>query len=393
MRKHLLIVGILIAVVAMAAAVGLARPAEATSTWGCSCHGSNMHSGGGTANAHANEYAGNRCATCHQLDNPATDPVQTSVCSSQCHTAFTVGAGATGGNNLAAWHETNTTATCSGCHTIVTNYTITSSADANGSISPFGAQTVAAGGSLTFTITSADGYHIADVLVDNVSVGTPTSYPFTAVAGNHTISATFEADVVASDYFITPTAGANGTITPPDAQLVVVGTPMTFDIAADPTYRIKEVLVDGISVGTPSSYTFANAIAGNHTISATFEADVVPGVNAQVTVRVVDDAGNLIDQAKVVMRARHSAPMVAYTDSVGMVSFADVSYGTYKLDVSKQGYIRSSDTLVVDSPTVGTTETLLQRGHHHDGDSDDDHGGHEGDHDKEHHSSNSQAPR
>jgi hypothetical protein len=47
-----------------------------------------------------------------------------------------------------------------------------------------------------FTITPDAGYHIVDVLVDGVSIGATTSYTFVNVQGNHTISATFELDIV-----------------------------------------------------------------------------------------------------------------------------------------------------------------------------------------------------
>jgi len=43
-----------------------------------------------------------------------------------------------------------------------------------------------------FTITPDTGYHITDVLVDSVSVGTPTWYNFTNVDADHTITASFE---------------------------------------------------------------------------------------------------------------------------------------------------------------------------------------------------------
>src|SRR5439155_9219015 len=42
-----------------------------------------------------------------------------------------------------------------------------------------------------FKITPDAGYEVADVLVDKVSVGAVTSYEFTSVTANHTISASF----------------------------------------------------------------------------------------------------------------------------------------------------------------------------------------------------------
>jgi hypothetical protein len=70
---------------------------------------------------------------------------------------------------------------------------------------------------------------------------------------------------------ITASAGANGSISPSGAVTVPYGTNQTFTITADPCYSIANVIVDGSSVGTPSSYTFTNVIT-NHTISATFAA-------------------------------------------------------------------------------------------------------------------------
>jgi uncharacterized repeat protein (TIGR02543 family) len=73
-------------------------------------------------------------------------------------------------------------------------YTITSSAGANGSITPLGATAVASGGSQAYTITPAANYHVADVLVDGGSVGALGGYTFTNVIAAHTISASFAID-------------------------------------------------------------------------------------------------------------------------------------------------------------------------------------------------------
>ena len=73
-----------------------------------------------------------------------------------------------------------------------TTYTITPSVDAgSGTITPATAQAVYAGDSETFVIAQNAGYEIADVLVDGLSVGTPTAYEFTGVAADGTIAVTF----------------------------------------------------------------------------------------------------------------------------------------------------------------------------------------------------------
>ncbi len=71
-------------------------------------------------------------------------------------------------------------------------YTITSSAGANGTITPNGATSVNCGEDQIFTFTADAGYIIDDVIVDGSSVGAVATYTFTNVSANHTISVSFE---------------------------------------------------------------------------------------------------------------------------------------------------------------------------------------------------------
>ena len=72
-----------------------------------------------------------------------------------------------------------------------TTFTITASAGQGGSITPSGNVSVAENGNQKFTITPSEGYEIADVKVDNQSVGKKTEYTFENVTKAHTIAATF----------------------------------------------------------------------------------------------------------------------------------------------------------------------------------------------------------
>lgn len=78
-------------------------------------------------------------------------------------------------------------------------YTITTSAGANGSISPSGNVIVDIGNSPTFTITPNSGYQIDKVIVDGMDQGAVSSYTFYFVSANHTISATFKPSTVFPD--------------------------------------------------------------------------------------------------------------------------------------------------------------------------------------------------
>ncbi len=149
-------------------------------------------------------------------------------------------------------------------------YTITASSGANGSVTPAGATPVNCAGSQHYAITPNTGYHVADVLVDLVSVGALTAYDFTNVLANHTISATFAIDV----FTITASAGPNGVIAPPGLTNVNYGAGQGYTITPDPGFGVMDVLVDGVSVGAVLGHSFTNVTA-NHTIAASFK-DVAP---------------------------------------------------------------------------------------------------------------------
>ncbi len=73
----------------------------------------------------------------------------------------------------------------------IDTFDIAASAGAHGSIAPAGTSTVDYGSDLKYTITPDSGYSVANVIVDGSAVGPVTSYTFTAVKADHTISATF----------------------------------------------------------------------------------------------------------------------------------------------------------------------------------------------------------
>jgi hypothetical protein len=148
------------------------------------------------------------------------------------------------------------------------SHTIAATAGANGSITPSGSTSVVHGGSQTYAIAANSGYHIADVLVNGVSVGAVSSYTFSQVGADQTISAGF----AVNSYTLSATAGANGSITPSGSTSVVHGGSQTYAIAANSGYHIADVLVNGVSVGAVSSYTFSQ-VSADQTISAGFAAN------------------------------------------------------------------------------------------------------------------------
>ena len=86
---------------------------------------------------------------------------------------------------------------------------------------------------------------------------------------------------------ITATADEHGKIDPEGTVTVPKGESKTFTITPDSGYYIKDVLVDGKSVGAVSTYTFENVV-DNHTIHATFARKHTPTPSTP-TVEIPDD--------------------------------------------------------------------------------------------------------
>jgi alpha-N-arabinofuranosidase len=172
-------------------------------------------------------------------------------------------------------------------------YLLSAAAGANGSVDPAGERSVVEGGGQTYSIMPDPGYIIEDVLVDSVSVGAVSSYSFTDVTTNHTLSASFIEDPDAVYYSLTAVAGANGSINPAGEVSVLEGFGQTFSITADSGYAIQDVQVDGISVGAVSSYSFTD-VTTNHTLSASFVKLPEPG--DPVPVSITNEMGGLPQQ-------------------------------------------------------------------------------------------------
>ena len=158
------------------------------------------------------------------------------------------------------------------------SFTLTSSAEENGSISPEGETLVNESQYYTFTITPDAGYRVETLTIDGIVLTTTLSgntYTFQNVTANHSIRATFEE---IPTYTISASAGENGTISPAGDTVVYEGTNITFTITPDEGYRIASVIVDAETENETNvtesivngRYTFQNVTA-NHSIRATFE--------------------------------------------------------------------------------------------------------------------------
>ena len=143
-----------------------------------------------------------------------------------------------------------------------TNYTITPSAGSGGAISPSTTQTVGSGNNCTFTISPSTGYHIATVTVDGSSVGAVSSYVFSDVTANHTISATF----ALNSYTLSYSAASNGTLSGATSQTVAYGGSGT-SVTAVPNTNYHFVNWSDSSTSNPRTDT---SVTANVSVFANF---------------------------------------------------------------------------------------------------------------------------
>lgn len=129
--------------------------------------------------------------------------------------------------------------------------------------------------------------------VKGIAEGTAT-ITVTTVDGSYTASCTVTVTAASAQptvHTIAASAGTGGTISPSGNVSVTDGSSQTFSITANSRYEIASVVVDGVSQGAISTYTFENVTA-NHTITASF--NYVGGSSTSYTVSVEQNDGGTI---------------------------------------------------------------------------------------------------
>jgi hypothetical protein len=146
-------------------------------------------------------------------------------------------------------------------------FTITPTAGAHGSITPSSVLTVNKNTSQIFTATPETGYNISQWLLDgNLAQTGGSSYTLTNITANHKVQVTF----AAIQYTVTPSAGANGAISPNTPQAVNRGGSQAFTATPSAGYAVSQWLVDGTLAQTGgTSFTLTN-ITTSHNVQVTF---------------------------------------------------------------------------------------------------------------------------
>ena len=160
------------------------------------------------------------------------------------------------------------------------SYDVRPSAGIHGSITPASVQSIQFGNDVTFVYQAEPGYHVSSVSIN----GTPltgtnladaiSSYTFHAVDAASSIDVQF----ALNSYKVTPSAGANGSISPNSQDEVPLGSSsQLYRFTPDPGYHVLGISADGTDLAgsaltdaIANGFQFAN-VTTDHSISVSFE--------------------------------------------------------------------------------------------------------------------------
>lgn len=169
-------------------------------------------------------------------------------------------------------------------------FTITPVAGVNGSINPSKPVEVRRNSSVAFTATPKAGFSVDKWLVDNkVAQSGGTSFQLTNITADHTVAARFIAQ-----YTLTPSSGANGSISPSSPQTVNAGSAYTFTATPASGYGPDKWRLDGAVVQHGGSTYTLKKIKANHSINVTFATTTLSASVANLAVAVSGQQRNII---------------------------------------------------------------------------------------------------
>ena len=176
---------------------------------------------------------------------------------------------------------------------------IASVSGGHGTVSP-SSQFAGYNTSVSVSIVPDAGYHIAGIVDNGVPSVIANPYVISNATVNHTLMVTFAVNT----YTITASSNDGGSISPSGPTSVNYGSSRTFTIVPETGYSITDVIVDGVSVGSVSSFTFTG-VTSDHRITVIFNVTRVTyeslgtAVEEFVTKRgVADSLLSKLDNAK-----------------------------------------------------------------------------------------------
>lgn len=239
-------------------------------------------------------------------------------------------------------------------------FSITVSTIGNGMVTPNTSLEIPYGDDETYAFIPEDGYKIKEVIVDGEALEPNSSYTFYNITSNHTVSVEFEKIF----HTIQVLCGENGTANLPEINTLEHRSNLMCRFTPNEGYRLKDILVDGDSVGGDStSYYFGN-ISTDHTIEAVFEEILfylTVHFGPEGTVTYPSDEGPITPSDKIAVRVGSSfslniTPNLNYTakimingekiDTTDVLEFNDIQMDYFiqiefvqliHLEISKEG--------------------------------------------------------
>jgi hypothetical protein len=222
----------------------------------------------------------------------------------------------------------------------IDTFKIIASAGTGGTVMPSDTSYVPYGSNLTYYITPNAGYYTSQILVDGTPIAVAPNYTFTGVITNHTINVSFALDSLT----IYASASAHGQISPPGDVRVVYNGSQTFTITPDAGSHIVDVLVDNISQGVITGYTFNN-VTTNHTIHAVFATDMLSITASAGLGGSVSPSGTI---------------SVSYGSNQSFTITPDANYHIYDVLVDGTSYGRIGSYTFYNITTSHTIEAFFQ---------------------------------
>ncbi|MGN0129501.1 MAG: hypothetical protein ACI4CE_01130 [Methanomethylophilus alvi] len=217
-------------------------------------------------------------------------------------------------------------------------YVIHAEHNGHGSVTPSDCE-VAAGGSVTLTVSPNDGYMVSSGLVNYSEVElSDGKLVLSDIDGNKVVSVTFEE--IEYTETVTVSVGDNGTVSPSGSVVVERGEDLELTITPDDGYRIASVILDGTDVTSEvkdSVFILSNVVSG-HSVRVEFEV-----ITYTVTVTAGENGS-----------ADPTTSVVEYGKSLKIVFIPEPGYRTSYLTIN------GGDRIVPDDRTNYVIDDIIE---------------------------------
>ena len=227
-------------------------------------------------------------------------------------------------------------------------YNITGTVGANGTVN--GENTIDAtvpyGSNYSLTITPADNYQVADVVVDGESVGAVNFYEFINITDNHTVDVTFEATM----YTLTATSNVAACTITPATTTVQAGSNVNYTLTAANGYHLENVIANGQEVVvTNNAFTISN-VQSDYIIYANFASNYVTVTvnqpeHATITPGTMTYAYGSTPSYMIVPEVGYEVISVTAGNAVVPVTYNN-GIGTFTLDALQQDITLTATTSI-----------------------------------------------